>query len=99
MSTHTEEQISVKLRPLVTIRARDPIVQRVRDVDASLRLDTEVQGLQPEWVEQCKAGEVRSPSVRLNDNTIIDLFPAPNMEPIGRTAPRNQDHCCMVLEP
>jgi hypothetical protein len=50
-------------------------------------------------VEQFKAGAVRFSSVRLNDDTIIDLFPAPDIEPIGRTAPRNQDHFCIVIEP
>jgi catechol 2,3-dioxygenase-like lactoylglutathione lyase family enzyme len=89
MSTHTEEQSSVKLQPLVKIREMDPIVLRVRDVDKSLRFYTEVLGLQPEQVVQFKSGEVRFPSVRLNDDTIINLFPTPDMEPIGRTAPCN----------
>ena len=99
MSTHTAEQSAVKHQPLVTIREMDHIVLRVRDVDKSLRFYTEVLGLQPERVEQFKAGAVRFPSVRLNDDTIIDLFPAPDMELIDRTAPRNQDHFCMVIEP
>jgi extradiol dioxygenase family protein len=34
-----------------------------------------------------------------NDDTIIDLFPATDLAPIGRNAPRNQDHFCMVIEP
>ena len=55
--------------------------------------------IQPERVEQFKTGEVRFPSVRLNDDTIIDLFPSPDMDPMGRNAPRNQDHFCMVIEP
>src|SRR5215471_14172999 len=99
MATRTEEQVTVTLQPLVKIREMDHIVLRVRDVDKSLRFYTEVLGLQPERVGQFRAGEVRFPSVRLNDDTIIDLFPAPDMEPIGRDAPRNQDHFCMVIEP
>jgi catechol 2,3-dioxygenase-like lactoylglutathione lyase family enzyme len=99
MSTHTAEQIAVQRHSLVTIREMDHIVLRVRDVDKSLRFYTEILGLKPERVKQFKAGEVRFPSVRLNDDTIIDLFPAPDMEPIGREAPRNQDHFCMVIEP
>ena len=99
MSTRTEEQIAVQHRPLVRIREMDHIVLRVRDVDQSLRFYTEILGLKPERVEQFKAGEVRFPSVRLNDDTIIDLFPASDMEPISRDAPRNQDHFCMVIEP
>jgi catechol 2,3-dioxygenase-like lactoylglutathione lyase family enzyme len=99
MATRTEEHIAVQFQPLVKIREMDHIVLRVRDVEKSLHFYTEVLGLKPERVEQFKAGEVRFPSVRLNDDTIIDLFPSPDMEPIGRNAPRNQDHFCMVIEP
>lgn len=99
MSTRMEEQISVQPQPLVKIREMDHIVLRVRDVEKSLHFYTEVLGLKPERVEQFKAGKVRFPSVRLNDDTIIDLFPSPDMEPISRNAPRNQDHFCMVIEP
>ena len=77
MATRTEEQISVQLQPLVKIREMDHIVLRVRDVEKSLHFYTEVLGLQPERIAQFKAGEVRFPSVRLNDDTIIDLFPSP----------------------
>jgi catechol 2,3-dioxygenase-like lactoylglutathione lyase family enzyme len=98
MSTRTEEQMAVQHQPLVKIREMDHIVLRVKDVDQSLRFYTEVLGLKPERVEQFKAGKVRFPSVRLNDDTIIDLFPAPDMESISRDAPRNQDHFCMVIE-
>jgi len=99
MSMPTEEQRSVQLHPLVKVREMDHIVLRVKDVDKSLHFYTEVLGLKPERVEQFKAGAVRFPSVRLNDDTIIDLFPSPDMEPIDRNAPRNQDHFCMVIEP
>ena len=80
----------MKRRLLVKIRERDPIVLRVRDVDTSLRFDTVVLSLQSERVKQCKAD---------NDDTVIDLFPATTMEPIGRTAPPQPGHCCMVIEP
>ena len=99
MSTHTAEQTAVKCQPLVKIREMDHIVLRVRDVDKSLHFYTEILGLTPERVEQFQAGAVRFPSVRLNDDTIIDLFPCPDTEPIDRNAPRNQDHFCMVIEP
>src|SRR5262249_12148594 len=99
MATRTDAQTAVQLQPLVKIREMDHIVLRVRDVEKSLRFYTEVLGLEPERVEQFKAGAVRFPSVRLNADTIIDLFPSPDMEPLGRSAPRNQDHFCMVIEP
>ena len=98
MSTRTEEQTAVQLQPLVKIRELDHIVLRVRDMEKSLRFYTEVLGLEPERVEQFKAGEAHFPSVRLNADTIIDLFPFPDMEPMGRNSPRNQDHFCMVIE-
>ena len=55
-------------------------------------------GLEVERVEQWRAGEVRFPSVRLNADTIIDLF-ACDQEPIGKEGAKNQDHYCMVIEP
>jgi catechol 2,3-dioxygenase-like lactoylglutathione lyase family enzyme len=99
MSTHIAEQMAAERQPLVKIREMDHIVLRVKDVHKSLRFYTEVLGLKPERVEEFQAGAVRFPSVRLNDDTIIDLFPSPDMAPIGRNAPRNQDHFCMVIEP
>jgi catechol 2,3-dioxygenase-like lactoylglutathione lyase family enzyme len=99
MAAPTAEPIAVQRQPLVTIREMDHIVLRVRDVEKSLYFYAEILGLKPERVEQFKAGEVRFPSVRLNDDTIIDLFPSPDMEPISKNAPRNQDHFCMVIEP
>jgi catechol 2,3-dioxygenase-like lactoylglutathione lyase family enzyme len=83
---------------LVKITELDHIVLRVRDVERSLRFYTDVLGLQPERVERWRAGEIRFPSVRLNVDTIIDLF-ASDQEPIGKDGPRNQDHFCMVIEP
>src|SRR5262249_5400091 len=60
---------------------------------------TEVLGLEPERVEQFKAGAGRFPSVRVKDDTIIDLFPSPDMGTICRKAPRHPEHFCMVIEP
>jgi len=95
--TQTQRQSAVKA-PLVKITELDHIVLRVRDVERSLRFYTDVLGLQPERVERWRAGEIRFPSVRLNVDTIIDLF-ASDQEPIGKDGPRNQDHFCMVIEP
>ena len=67
----------------------DHIVLRVRDVEESLRFYSEVLGLAVERVEQWRAGEVRFPSVRLNADTIIDLF-ASDQEPIGKDGAKNQ---------
>ena len=98
MATQTEKATSVQSLPLVKITEMDHIVLRVKDVEESLRFYTETLGLGSERVEQWRAGEVRFPSARLNDDTIIDLF-ASEQEPIGKDGVRNQDHFCMVIEP
>ena len=84
-------------QPLVKITEMDHIVLRTRDVERSLRFYTEVLGLQPERVEQWRAGEIRFPSARINADTIIDFFASDDI-PNGRDDVRNQDHYCMVIE-
>lgn len=98
MATQTVSPPRAAVQPLVTITAMDHIVLRVRDVEESLRFYSQLLGLPTERVEQWRAGEVRFPSVRLNADTIIDLF-ASDQEPIGKEGRRNQDHYCMVIEP
>ena len=98
MSTQTRRSTSAQTQALVQITEMDHIVLRVKDVEVSLAFYTQLLGLKPERVEQWRAGEVRFPSVRLNDDTIIDLF-AHDQQPIGKEAARNQDHFCMVIEP
>ena len=98
MATRTEQLSQSQTQPLVKITELDHIVLRVRDVETSLRFYTQVLGLPAERVEQWRAGEVRFPSVRLNADTIIDLF-ASDQQPIGREGSKNQDHFCMVIEP
>ena len=84
-------------KPLVKITEMDHIVLRTRDVEESLRFYTEVLGLQPERVEQWRAGEIRFPSARLNADTIIDFFASDNI-PMAKDSPKNQDHFCMVID-
>ena len=84
-------------RPLVKITEMDHIVLRTRDVEESLRFYTEVLGMQPERVEQWRAGEVRFPSARLNADTIIDFFESNNYS-FDKDGPKNQDHFCMVID-
>ncbi len=98
MSTRTESQTSVRSQPLVKITELDHIVLRVKDVEVSLRFYTETLGLKSERVEQWRKGEIRFPSARLNDDTIIDFF-ASDERPSSRDGVRNQDHFCMVIEP
>ena len=98
MATTSQAQTQTTIKSLVKITEMDHIVLRVKDVEVSMQFYTETLGLKPERVEQWRAGEVRFPSVRLNDDTIIDLF-ASDQESIGRDGVKNQDHFCMVIEP
>lgn len=98
MATRAEPIRPAPAQPLVKITEMDHIVLRVKDVETSLRFYTEILGLNSERVDQWRAGKVRFPSVRLNDDTIIDLF-ASDQDSIGRDGRRNLDHYCLVIEP
>ncbi|MCY3692365.1 MAG: VOC family protein [Chloroflexota bacterium] len=93
----TATQFERLTKPLVKITEMDHIVLRTRDVEESLRFYTEVLGMQPERVEQWRAGEVRFPSARLNADTIIDFFASDNYS-LDKDGPKNQDHFCMVID-
>jgi len=78
----------------------DHIVLNVADIDRSLAFYTEVLGLQPERVEEFRAGKVGFPSVRINAGTIIDLFPVKaggTAQSAGGKAEGNLNHFCMVV--
>lgn len=53
----------------------DHIVLNVEDVEEMIRFYAELVGLSAERVEEYRSGAVPFPSVRLNPDTIIDLFP------------------------
>jgi len=97
MATEIDRQTSVTSQPLVKITEMDHIVLRVKDVEESLRFYTEILGMEPERVDQWRAGEIRFPSARINADTIIDFFGS-DQEPIGKEGVKNQDHYCMVIE-
>lgn len=97
MATSTYSETKSTTAPKVKITEMDHIVLRVKDIDASLRFYADVLGLGVERLEDYQAGKVMFPSVRLNSDTIIDLFSFPDLEPMGNV--RNQDHFCMVVEP
>ncbi|HXK30873.1 MAG TPA: VOC family protein [Candidatus Binatia bacterium] len=78
----------------------DHIVLNVRDIERSLKFYTETLGLTPERLDEFKAGKVGFPSVRITDDTIIDLFPikGPASDNIpGAKAEGNLNHFCMVI--
>ena len=61
----------------------DHIVLRVKDVERAIQFYTEVLGLAPHRVEEYREGKVPFPCARVNSDTIIDLFPWPDEEPVG----------------
>ena len=77
----------------------DHIVLNVGDIDRSLKFYTDVLGLKGERVEEFRAGKVSFPSVRINDQTIIDLFPRKESEaqPAVARDNRNLNHFCLVV--
>ena len=84
----------------IRVQALDHIVLNVRDIDRSLKFYTEILGLQPERLDEFQAGKVGFPSVRITDDTIIDLFPikgpaAGNIS--GEKVVGNLNHFCMVI--
>lgn len=74
----------------------DHIVLNVSDVERSLAFYTEKLGLPGERVEEYRAGTVPFPSLRINEGTLIDLFPAQAGKG-GRGT--NLNHFCLVTEP
>jgi glyoxylase I family protein len=78
----------------------DHIVLNVSDIDRSVKFYTDVLGLQSERLAEFKAGKVGFPSVRINADTIIDLFPVKTQaheQNTGGKSEGNLNHFCMVV--
>ena len=84
--------------PLVKITELDHIGLRVKDVEAALRFYSELLGLKTERVGEWRKGEIGFPSVRLNEDTLIDFFVFENKVDKADKE-MNQDHFCLVIEP
>jgi len=85
----------------IKVTELDHIVLNVGNIDRSLRFYTEVLGLQPERLDEFKAGKVGFPSVRINGDTIIDLFPTRGAADSDNQTEKRQgnlNHFCMVVE-
>ena len=83
----------------IKITEMDHIVLNVSDIERSLTFYTEVLGLKGERVEEFKSGKVGFPSVRVNDGTIIDLFPIQCAAPLEENKKNNANlnHFCLVV--
>ncbi|HEX2386363.1 MAG TPA: VOC family protein [Candidatus Binatia bacterium] len=77
----------------ITVTELDHIVLNVKDIDRSLDFYANVLSLKIERLEEFRAGKIGFPSVRINNDTIIDLFPA--KEAVNR--PGNLNHFCLVV--
>jgi catechol 2,3-dioxygenase-like lactoylglutathione lyase family enzyme len=70
----------------------DHVVINTTNAEALLAFYCDELGLEPVRVDEWRNGEVLFPSVRVDPQTIIDLFPA------ERTG-QNMNHFCLVVEP
>jgi catechol 2,3-dioxygenase-like lactoylglutathione lyase family enzyme len=77
---------------MLKVRGFDHVVINTSNTDALLAFYCDELGLDPVRVDEWRRGEVLFPSVRVNAETIIDLFPA------ERTG-ENMNHICLVIEP
>ena len=77
----------------------DHIVLNVGNIDRSLKFYTEVLGLKGERVDEFRAGKVSFPSVRINQATIIDLFPRKDSAAklTAEKVDGNLNHFCLVV--
>jgi catechol 2,3-dioxygenase-like lactoylglutathione lyase family enzyme len=80
---------------MARIIALDHIVLNVADVERSLAFYSQTLGLPAERVEAWRRGELRFPSVRVNEATIIDLVHAPAEN--GQRE-ENLAHFCLVTD-
>lgn len=84
----------------IKVTGLDHIVLNVGDVDRSLEFYMGVLGLQGERVEEFRQGKVGFPSVRINADTIIDLFPAAEPAELRLSLENksgNLNHFCLVV--
>jgi catechol 2,3-dioxygenase-like lactoylglutathione lyase family enzyme len=82
---------------MFTMTAMDHIVLNVRDMDTTLDFYTNVLGLQAERLAEFRAGKVPFPSVRINADTVIDLFPTAPAHDDGSPQRTDLNHFCLVL--
>jgi catechol 2,3-dioxygenase-like lactoylglutathione lyase family enzyme len=76
----------------IRIAGIDHLMLNVADQEASVAFYVEGLGLEPDRVEEWRRGEARFPSVRLSDQTIIDLAS-------NATSTDKINHFCFLVEP
>jgi catechol 2,3-dioxygenase-like lactoylglutathione lyase family enzyme len=84
---------------MLKIANMDHIVLNVSDIDRSLHFYGDILGLAPERVDEYRSGAVGFPSVRINEHTIIDLFPPERQTKVaGEGLAENLNHLCLCTE-
>lgn len=73
----------------------DHLVLEVADIERSLAFYRDVVGLEPVRLEEFRAGQAPFVSLRVDGDTLIDLFPRRLWR--GRR-PCNPNHFCLALE-
>jgi catechol-2,3-dioxygenase len=77
----------------------DHIVLNVEDDEKMTAFYSKVLNFKPERLQEYRAGDVPFPSVRLNSDTIIDLFPKKMWHKSARAGQgrENLNHFCIAL--
>jgi len=77
----------------------DHIVLNVEDEEKMIVFYSKVLRLAPERLKEYRAGDVPFPSIRLNPDTIIDLFPKKMWQKSARAGRgrENLNHFCIAL--
>jgi catechol 2,3-dioxygenase-like lactoylglutathione lyase family enzyme len=75
----------------VRVTGFDHVVVNSSDIERSLDFYCGVLGLEPVRVEEWRRGEAFFPSARVNESTIVDLFPA-------QRSGENVNHFCLVVD-
>jgi catechol 2,3-dioxygenase-like lactoylglutathione lyase family enzyme len=74
-----------------TVTGFDHLVLIVDDVERSVAWYVEEIGLEPERLEEWRAGKVFFPSVRISPTSLIDIIK-------GERGEKNVDHLCLVVD-
>lgn len=76
----------------------DHIALNVVDDETMLHFYCEVLGMSPERLDEYRAGTAPFPSVRLNPDTVIDLFPKPLWDGAATPAAETRlNHVCLAV--
>ncbi|HEX9444399.1 MAG TPA: VOC family protein [Candidatus Binatia bacterium] len=81
----------------IKVTELDHIVLNVGDIDRALDFYSGVLGLKIERLAEFRAGKIGFPSARINEGTVIDLFPSKEKTTGGNGSP-NLNHFCLVVE-